>query len=503
VSSLLRVLAACLVTGCAVLAAAPANRVQIRPQVIWRLDNVNRIGGHVVTVLGSPTIVPTDIGAVLEFDGVDDGLLIEANPLAGLAQFTIDVVFQPLPGGAEEQRFLHIEEQGSGNRALVELRTLPDARWTLDTYLRSGADGLTLLDRALAHAMDRWHVATLTYDGRTMTHSIDGVRELSGDTRFAPLAAGKTSIGVRQNQVSWFRGRIHSVRMSPQARPQAVALWPEGVPNAQSNGGDERVEDGRVYNVQSPSLIYVPPAATPNGTAVIVCPGGGYARLAIANEAVGVAQRLRLEGVATFILKYRLREYGYPAPLQDVLRAVRLLRSRADLYGISPDRIGVMGASAGGHLAAAAATLFDAAEGRTGNALDGVSARPDFVALLYPVITMQPPVAHSESRVNLIGEHPTSALVQRLSLDAQVRRDMPPVFIAHTSEDASVPLENSLRFYEALRRAGVPAELHLYERGPHGFGVRADLGTTSGWIDRWIEWMRAEGLSPRPDRNRP
>jgi acetyl esterase/lipase len=162
-----------------------------------------------------------------------------------------------------------------------------------------------------------------------------------------------------------------------------------------------------------------------------------------------------------------------------------------------------MGASAGGHLAAAAATLFDAAEGRTGNALDGVSARPDFVALLYPVITMQPPVAHSESRVNLIGEHPTSALVQRLSLDAQVRRDMPPVFIAHTSEDASVPLENSLRFYEALRRAGVPAELHLYERGPHGFGVRADLGTTSGWIDRWIEWMRAEGLSPRPDRNRP
>jgi acetyl esterase/lipase len=158
---------------------------------------------------------------------------------------------------------------------------------------------------------------------------------------------------------------------------------------------------------------------------------------------------------------------------------VRLLRSRAAEFGIRSDRIGVMGASAGGHVAASAATLFDATEGKTGAAIDNVSARPDFVALLYPVITMMPPFAHAESRRNLLGEHPPSDLAERLSIERHVRADMPPVFLAHTAEDTSVPLENSLLFYRALRSAGVPAELHLYERGPHGFGTRTDLGPTS------------------------
>ena len=502
-TSRLHRIAAGALTASSLLAFASGSRAQEDRQVVWRLDSLERIGGHAVTVIGRPKVVDTEIGAAVEFDGVGDGLLIDANPLMTLGQFTIDVVFQPAPGGAEEQRFLHIEERESGNRALVELRALPTGNWVLDTYLRSGADGLTLLDRAVMHPMDRWHVATLTYDGKTMTHFVDGARELSGETRFAPLGAGTTSIGVRQNRVSWFKGRIHSVRFSTHARPATISLWPEGVPNAMPNGGEERLEDGRVYNVQSPSLLYIPSAATPNGTAVIVCAGGGYARLAIANEAMGVAERLRLEGVATFILKYRLREYGQPAPLQDVLRAVRLLRSGASFYAIRPDRIGVMGASAGGHVAAAAATLFDAVEGRTGAALDQISARPDFVSLLYPVITMQPPFAHADSRTNLLGERPSPALIARWSLETQVRQDTPPVFIVHTSEDKSVPMENSVLFYQALRRQGVPAELHLYERGPHGFGVRTDLGTTSGWIDRWIEWMRLSGFSPRPDQDKP
>ncbi len=273
-----------------------------------------------------------------------------------------------------------------------------------------------------------------------------------------------------------------------------IPLWPEGVPGALPNGGGERVEDGRVYNVQVPTLTHFPPApGSAVHTAVIICPGGGYARLAIAKEGNELVRHLNRVGVDAFILKYRLAEYGHPAPLQDVLRAVRLVRSRANEFGIRPDRIGVLGSSAGGHVAASAATLFDAPEGRTGASLDATSGRPDFIALLYPVITMEPPFVHAGSRRNLLGDHPASGLVERLSADRQVTKDTPPTFLVHTMEDASVPLENSLLFYQALRRAGVPAEMHLYEKGPHGFGTRSDLGPTSGWPERLEEWMRSRG----------
>jgi acetyl esterase/lipase len=284
------------------------------------------------------------------------------------------------------------------------------------------------------------------------------------------------------------------------AQETVLPLWPEGVPNAVRAGGPERLEDGRVSNVHVPTLSYRPPAGKPTGIAMIVCPGGGYARLAMSNEPAGIADRLSREGIATFVLKYRLKEYGFPAPLQDVLRAVRLLRSRAGEFGIRPDRIGVMGASAGGHVAAMAATMFDAPEGRTGAALDSIGARPDFVALLYPVITMRPPFAHADSVRNLLGPAPAEGLLDRLSLERHVRADMPPMFLVHTAEDRSVPLENSVLFYQAIRAAGGRAELHLYERGPHGFGTRPDLGTTSGWVDRWFDWLRANGWFPDGER---
>lgn len=480
----------------------------LRPSepVTWRLDSLTAIGGYPVSVAGTPRVVHTAIGPAVQFNGSTDGLFVDGNPLAGLARFTIEVLFEPSADGPQEQRFLHIEQKEPPSRALIELRMSPGGAWSLDTYLRTGETGLTLLDRRRAHPASRWTAAALTYDGKTMAHYVDGVREVSGEIAFPPLADGRTSIGVRQNRVSWFKGRIHTIRVSPEALPpdrllrvpaterQVIALWPEGVPGAQPGGGDERLVDGRVYNVQVPSLTYVPVAAgTATGAAVIVCPGGSYARLAMASEAESVAARLQSRGIATFILKYRLAEYGHPAPLQDVLRAVRLLRSRAAEFGLRPDRIGVMGASAGGHLAAAAATLFDTAEGRTGAPLDSTSARPDFIALLYPVITMRPPFTHAESRRNLLGATPDAAIVERLSLDTQVTRATPPVFLVHTAEDTSVPLENSLRFYEALRRHGVPAELHLYHRGRHGFGTTAGVGPASGWVDRWIEWMDAHG----------
>jgi acetyl esterase/lipase len=270
-----------------------------------------------------------------------------------------------------------------------------------------------------------------------------------------------------------------------------IPLWPEGVPGAKPDAGEERLEDGRVYNVQNPTLVYIPPApGTGNGTAVIACPGGGYVRLALSNEASGLAGRLRSLGVATFILKYRLAEHGYPAPLQDVLRAIRTVRSRAQEFAVRPDRIGIFGASAGGHLAALAATLHGSAEGRSGAAVDAVSARPDFVALLYPVISLKGPLAHAGSRRALLGEHPPAELFDLLSVETHVTSETPPVFMVHTTEDKSVTVENSLVFFRALRDAGVPVELHVYEKGAHGFGMQPGLGPTSEWPRRLEEWMR-------------
>jgi acetyl esterase/lipase len=280
--------------------------------------------------------------------------------------------------------------------------------------------------------------------------------------------------------------------------PVEIPLWPEGAPAARPDAPPERTEGGRVYNVSRPTItVFAPPAGNANGTAVIVCPGGGYVRLAVDKEGSEVTRWLTTTGVTVFLLKYRVAPHGHPAPLLDVLRAVRLVRSRASQLGVDPRRIGVMGSSAGGHLAAAAGTLFAAAEGRTGHPLDAVSARPDFLVLLYPVITMKDPHAHAGSRRALIGEHPTPELVARTSLELQVTRETPPTFLVHTQEDRSVPAESSFLFYRALSAAGVPAELHVYPSGPHGFGLRQGLGPTSDWPRRCEEWMRAGGWLPR------
>jgi len=189
----------------------------------WRLDNLDRIGGHVVHALGAPRVVQTEIGPAVEFNGKSDGLVIDANPIAGLRAFTIEVLFQPDAGGPEEQRFLHIEEAGgTGSRALIELRRLPDgSSWALDTFLRNREGGLTLLDRSKRHPAAQWHTVALMYDDRTMQHYVDGERELSGEIEFPIHLAGRTSLGVRQTLVSWFKGRIHSVRVSAAALPPA------------------------------------------------------------------------------------------------------------------------------------------------------------------------------------------------------------------------------------------------------------------------------------------
>jgi acetyl esterase/lipase len=281
--------------------------------------------------------------------------------------------------------------------------------------------------------------------------------------------------------------------------PRVIPLWPEGVPGTATNDTPEQIRNGRVFHVRIPTLTYYPaPPASACGTAVIVCPGGGYSHLATIIEGEGAKNWLQPLGVAVFVLKYRLNDYGHPAPLRDVLRAIRLVRAHASEYGVDPDRIGVYGASAGGHLAASAGTLYDDPDGRTGAALDAVNARPDFLVLEYPVITMRDPYTHAGSRQALLGPHPSPESIDHLSLELHVTGATPPTFIVETQEDRVVPYQNSFLFYEALRAAGVPVEMHLYEKGPHGFGFRDDLGPTSEWPQCATAWMRAHGWLKKP-----
>ena len=283
------------------------------------------------------------------------------------------------------------------------------------------------------------------------------------------------------------------------AGPLALPLWPEGVPGARPELGPNRVdEDGRTTNITEPLLTVYPAAVDrANGSAVIICPGGGYVRQSTRREGEQYAQWLGTLGITSFVLTYRQLEFGHPAPLQDVLRAVRLVRSQAPRFGLLPERIGVMGSSAGGHLAASAGTLFDHPLGRTGAQLDAVSARPDFLILMYPVIAMEGASAHLGSRKALLGAAPTAADLALMSVERQVSERTPPTLLIHTQADQSVPVENSILFYQALTRARVPAEMYLFEHGAHGMGMREGLGTASHWPRRAEEWLRGRGLLER------
>jgi len=207
------------------------------PQITWRLDNLSRAGGEAVTLIGTPAMVSTAIGPAVQFNGTTDGLLIERNPLEGLSTFTIEVLLSVDADGAVEQRFLHLQETTGENRALVELR-LNGGRWALDSYLRHGSAQLTLLDQAKQHAAERWQVVSTTYGGGALKHYVDGVPQGEGQVAFQPLGAGRTSIGVRQNRVSWFKGRIHTVRFTPavlvpsqflSVPSSMIASWPRGI----------------------------------------------------------------------------------------------------------------------------------------------------------------------------------------------------------------------------------------------------------------------------------
>jgi acetyl esterase/lipase len=281
------------------------------------------------------------------------------------------------------------------------------------------------------------------------------------------------------------------------AEPRVIELWPEGVPDLKPDAGPEKEDNGRFTNIHHPSLtLYAPAIGKANGTAVIYAAGGGYVRVAIGANGGEITRWLNSLGITVFVLKYRHADYGHPAPLRDAIRAVRTVRSRAAEFGVKSDRVGMLGGSAGGHLTASAGTLFDAPEGRTGSELDRVSGRPDFMVLVFPVITMQDPYAHGASRRGLLGPNPSDELKLRLSVDQQVTKDTPPTFLVHSSEDTTVVVENSLLFYQAMRRAKAPIEMHLYPKGPHGSGMSPSLGPTSEWPRLCELWMRFNGWLP-------
>lgn len=265
-------------------------------------------------------------------------------------------------------------------------------------------------------------------------------------------------------------------------------LWPEGAPGAKGDAEGDK-----------PSLtIYLPEKDKATGAAVVICPGGGYGHLAVDHEGHQIAQWLNSLGVAGFIVKYRHRNsgagYGHPAPLLDAQRAVRMVRSRAAEWGVDPGHIGILGFSAGGHLASTAGTHFDSGDPNAKDPIDRVSCRPDFMVLVYPVISLVEPYAHAGSRRNLLGDDPAEELLENLSNEKQVTPQTPPTFLIHTYEDTAVPAENSIYFYLALRRAKVPAEMHLYQKGQHGFGLGKNIGSASSWPIRCADWMRGLGL---------
>jgi len=267
--------------------------------------------------------------------------------------------------------------------------------------------------------------------------------------------------------------------------PVPVPLWPNGAPGAL---GDE--------DRDKPTLtIFLPLKSQATGVGLVLCPGGSYVALAANHEGRQVANWLNSLGIAAFVLKYRLGpRYHHPIELGDAQRAIRMVRAHAVEYGVTANQVGIMGFSAGGHLASTAGTHFDNGDPNDPDPIQRASSRPDFLVLGYPVVSMKPPYVHAGSLKNLLGDSPDPALVEKLSNELQVTPQTPPTFLFHTTEDKAVPVENSVLFYLALRKAGVPAELHVFEKGPHGFGLNYKDPVLAMWPPLLANWFRERGL---------
>jgi acetyl esterase/lipase len=265
---------------------------------------------------------------------------------------------------------------------------------------------------------------------------------------------------------------------------QILPLWQGAPPGAQGT------EDKDIPTI----TVYLPRTAPQGLTAVIICPGGSYVSLAMNHEGRQVANYLNSLGVMAFVLKYRLGpKYHHPVEIGDAQRAIRTLRSHAAEWHINPDKIGILGFSAGGHLAMSASTHFDAGQSGATDPIDRVSSRPDFSVLGYPVISLTEAWTHQGSKKNLLGDNPDPELAKTLSGEQAVTKETPPTFIFQTNADTTVPAENSLYYFLALRKAGIPAEIHVFEKGAHGLGLAMEDPALSEWSKLLTNWLRVHG----------
>jgi acetyl esterase/lipase len=278
---------------------------------------------------------------------------------------------------------------------------------------------------------------------------------------------------------------------------QEIPLYPGTIPNAREVPDPEQVQerkDGRrAFKLTAIPTLTIYQPENPNGQAVVVCPGGGYIKTVFDKEGTQVAQRLIEEGITVFVLKYRIPQDETNvdkslAPLQDAQQAIRYLRQQAEKYKLNPDKIGIMGFSAGGHLASSVATHFH--KMADPNELDTTSVRPSFAILIYPVISFTDKLTHSGSREHLIGENPHEADILKWSNELQVSSDTPPSFLVHAADDQVVPVGNSLAYYSACVEHGVAAEMHLYPHGGHGFGLHNQT-TEGAWIELFKNWLKS------------
>jgi acetyl esterase/lipase len=262
---------------------------------------------------------------------------------------------------------------------------------------------------------------------------------------------------------------------------QTLRLWQGTAPGAQGNA-----------DIDIPKLTVYLPRNTPAGmTAIVIMPGGGYRNLAMNHEGRQVANYLNSAGIAACVLQYRLGpRYHHPVELEDAQRAIRIIRSHAAEWHIAADRIGVMGFSAGGHLAATVSTHFDLGDPQAADLIDRAGSRPDFAILGYPVISLTEPWTHQASRTNLLGDNPSPEIAKSLSADQAVTARTPPTFIFLTNADTVVPAENSVAYYLALRKAGVSAEMHIFQKGPHGVGLATDDPALGEWPKLLMNWLR-------------
>ena len=286
-------------------------------------------------------------------------------------------------------------------------------------------------------------------------------------------------------------------------QPAEIKLWPSGIPGAISNNtytefsSIENVIITRWSKVTNPTLtVSLPAREKATGAAVLICPGGGYSMLAFSHEGFDIAKWLNENGIAGIILKYRLpsdliMKDKSTGPLQDAQEAIRTIRRRAKEWNIDPKKIGVIGFSAGGHLASTLSTHYD---DKIYDVKDGVSARPDFSLLIYPVITMDETFTHAGSRRNLIGENPSDELIKRFSNELMINENTPPAFLVHSADDKVVPVRNSQVYFSGLLKYNIPSELHIFQKGGHGYGLSPGQGTQAAWPGLCLEWLKASGL---------